>query len=80
MDAPNDDIPCFLDDPVIQLILRGRASNLREAEDIYLDESIPNLLELLASPLSNEELEQHPLIKMYARHGGRSWEDSFFSS
>jgi hypothetical protein len=78
MDTPNDDILGFFDDPVIQLILSGRASNLHEAEETYLDESIPDVLELLASPLSNEGLEKHPPIRLYARRGGRSWEDSFF--
>jgi hypothetical protein len=44
------------DDPVIALLLSGEALTLREAEEMYLDRSFPELLELLRQPMSDEEL------------------------
>ena len=44
MDPSNDEIPGVTDDPVIRLILSGRARDLDEAEEIYLrgEEPDPN--------------------------------------
>jgi hypothetical protein len=64
------------DDPVIRHLLSGAASTLHEAEEMYLDASLPEVLELLRSPLSNEELSRHPLLLMLLRHGSRGREDS----
>jgi hypothetical protein len=63
-------------DPVIQLLLSGAATTLEEAEEVYLDASLPRLLELLRSPLSDEELSRHPLLTMLLSHGSRGREDS----
>ena len=71
---PVDSAPT--DDPVVNLLLRGEAATLEEAEELYLDRALPELLTLLASPLSNTELEAHPLVQMYYRHGSRDWEDA----
>ena len=76
MDLLNEEIPGVTDDPVMRLILTGKARDLDEAEEMYLDESIPEILELLGSPISNEELEHHPLIQLLRRRGSRGWEDS----
>jgi hypothetical protein len=43
---------------------------------MYLDASLPEVIRLLESPLSDEELGRHPLLVMYSRHGSRGWEDS----
>ena len=64
------------DDPVLHLLLTGQAQSVAEAEEMYLDASLPEVLRLLQSPLSNEELGRHPLLVMYRRHGSRGWEDS----
>ena len=69
-------IPGVTDDPVIQYILRGEARTLHEAEEMYLDSAIPEVLKLLAGPLSNEELSNHPLFKLMRAHGSRPREDS----
>lgn len=69
-------IPGVTDDPVIRLLLRGEAQTLHEAEEKYLDAAIQEILDLLRSPLSNEELAEHPLLKMVLAHGSRGWEDS----
>jgi hypothetical protein len=68
--------PGLSDDPVIQLLLRGEAQTLHEAEEKYLDAAIPAILELLHSPLSNAELSRHPLLQLVLAHGSRGWEDS----
>jgi hypothetical protein len=76
MGPSHEHIPGVTDDPVIQLLLRGEARTLHEAEEKYLDAAIPQLLELLGSPLDNEALSKHPLLKLVLAHGSRGWEDS----
>ena len=63
-------------DPVEQLLLKGQARTVREAEEMYLDSAYPQVLALLASDLSNEELGRHPLLVLYRSHGSRPREDS----
>jgi hypothetical protein len=43
---------------------------------MYLNASIPEVLRLLQSSLSDEELGEHPLLVMYGQHGSRGWEDT----
>jgi len=69
-------IPGVTDDPVIRLLLTGAARTLHEAEEMYLDAALPDILELIAGPLSNEELAEHPLMQLLLAHGSRGWEDS----
>ena len=72
----HDMIPELACDPIIQLLLAGEADTLHEAEEKYLDNAIPEILELLRSPRSNEELGRHPLLNLMLAHGSRGWEDS----
>jgi hypothetical protein len=76
MTKPAENIPGVTDDPVIQLLLRGEAQTLHEAEERYLDAAMPEILELIASPLDNAALSRHPLIQLVLTHGSRGWEDS----
>jgi hypothetical protein len=69
-------IPGVTNEPVFQLILSGRVKTLDEAEELYLDESLSAIMELIGSPLSNEELESHPLIVLLRSRGMRGQEDS----
>jgi hypothetical protein len=69
-------LPELDDDPVLRLLLTGQAETAADAEEMYLDASLPEVIRLLQSPLSNEELGRHPLLVMYRRHGSRGWEDS----
>lgn len=69
-------VPGVTDDPVFQLILSGRAKNLDEAEELFLDESLPAIVELIGGTLSNAELEQHPLLTLLRMRGMRGREDS----
>ena len=76
MPSPHAHIPGVTDDPVIHLLLGGEARSLYEAEEKYLDSAMPQILALLASPLSGEELARHPLLLLVGAHGSRGWEDS----
>jgi hypothetical protein len=76
MDPRDENIPGVTDDPVIRLIFTGRAKDLDEAEEIYLDESLPEILELLRKPIPDEELARHPLMSLLRVRGSRGWEDS----
>jgi hypothetical protein len=65
-----------LPDPIDRLLLTGRAETVREAEEIYLDACLPEVVSLLNSPLSDDELGRHPLMVMLRSHGSRPWEES----
>lgn len=74
--AADEDIPGVTDDPVLRLILEGRAANLHDAEELYLDASLDEISALIANPVDNDELLRHPLMRLLAAHGMRGWEDS----
>ncbi len=63
-------------DPVADLIVAGRASTVDEAEELYLDEHLGELIELGSSPMSDEEFRRHPLVELLLSRGSRGWEDS----
>jgi hypothetical protein len=70
------DLLTYVTDPVERLLLTGRARTVCEAEEMYLDSAYPQVLALLASPLSNDELGRHPLFVLYRSHGSPPREDS----
>ena len=76
MAVDTEHVPGVTDDPVLRLILSGRAKSLDEAEELFLDESVPAILELIGSPLGNEQLEGHPLLMLLRARGMRGREDS----
>jgi hypothetical protein len=76
MGTLDDDIPGVTDDPVLQLILIGKAKSLDEAEEMYLDESMPQILELLRSSIADDELVRHPILRLLRVRGSRGREDS----
>jgi hypothetical protein len=78
MASDGEHIPGVTDDPVLQLILAGRARTIHEAEDLYLDESMPVVLDLIGSPLTNDELERNPLMCLLRARGMRGREDSLW--
>jgi hypothetical protein len=69
-------IPGVTDDPVLLLVLAGKAKTLDEAEEIYLDESLPEIVALLRMPIPDEELARHPLLTLLRVRGSRGREDS----
>jgi len=74
--AALSDLLDYIQDPVERLLLTGRAKTVHEAEETYLDGAYSEVLGLLASELSDEELARHPLLVMYRSHGSRPREDS----
>jgi hypothetical protein len=76
MNIEHETIPGVTDDPVLLLILAGKARTLDEAEEMYLDESLPDVLELLRQPIPDEQLARHPLFTLLRVRGSRSHEDS----
>jgi hypothetical protein len=76
MALENEDICSLTNDPVARLLLSGRAETLREAEELYLDSCLPEVIRLLEGPLSDEELGRQPLMVMLRSHGSRGWEES----
>ncbi len=75
MAAPNP-VPDKGSDPVVDLLLCGRASTLAEAEEIYLDEHVGDVARLVATGLSDVEFRRHPLIALLLARGSRGSEDS----
>ena len=50
---------------------------LGESPECYLDESLPEVLELLRKPIPDPELAAHPLMMLLRVRGSRGREDSF---
>jgi hypothetical protein len=75
-DQETADLLNLVQDPVERLLITGRAATVHEAEEMYLDAAYPEVLALLRSPLSDEELGRHPLFAMFRSHGSRPREDS----
>jgi hypothetical protein len=76
MTPERDDLTHLSNDPVAQLLLSGKAQTLREAEELYLDTCLPEVVRLLQSGLSDEELGRHPHMRMLLAHGSRGWEEA----
>jgi hypothetical protein len=66
----------LLNDPVVQLLLSGRAQTAEEAERLYVEEHLDEVVALVNSTLSEEEFRRHPLIAALLSRGSRGWEDS----
>lgn len=45
-------------DPVVELILTGRAQTTEQAEELYLDEHIADVVRLVDSDLSEQEFRR----------------------
>ena len=63
-------------DPVVELLLSGRAATVAEAEEMYLDKNLEDVARLVASGLSDAEFRRHPLIVLLLARGSRGFEDS----
>jgi len=73
MNVPDSSL---VNDSVVQLLLAGRAESASEAERLYLEEHVDEVVDLVNSPLSDEEFRRQPLIAILLSHGSRGWEDS----
>lgn len=63
-------------DPVADLLASGLASTVDEAEQMYLDQNLDEVVRLVESSLTDEEFRRHPLISLLMARGSRGWEDS----
>ena len=63
-------------DPVVDLILRGEAATVDEAEELYLDRHLDEVVRLVESTLSDDDFRRHPLIALLLSRGSRGFEDS----
>ena len=72
----SDPTPSLTGDPVADLIVMGRAETVEQAEEMYLDEHLDDVVALVESGLSDQEFRRHPLIALLLARGSRSWEDS----
>jgi hypothetical protein len=68
----------FEPDPVIQLLVSGEAQTVHEAEERYLDASLPEVVRLVESDLSDRDFRKHPLIMLLLAHGSRGLEESLW--
>ena len=75
-EADLSDLFSVITDPVERLLLARQVQSVHEAEEFYLEEAYPEVLTLLKSAMSDEELGKHPLFLMYRSHGSRPREDS----
>lgn len=68
------------DDPIMELLLTGQATTASEAERKFINDHVDliteQVLKLVASDLSEDELSLHPLTLLLRGHGSRHWEDS----
>jgi hypothetical protein len=76
MQSSKEAIPELENDPVLRFLWRGEARTLDEAEEMYLNASMPAIVELFASDLPDDELCAHPLLVLLRAHGSRGREDS----
>ncbi len=73
---PNDLEHIATGDAIADLLVSGKASTVAEAEEMYLDSHIEDVLRLVDSPLSDDEFRRHPLIVLLLARGSRPLEDS----
>jgi hypothetical protein len=64
------------DHEIAELLLSGRAETAAQAEELFLNEHLKEVLQLVASPMSELEFREHPLIRLLLSHGSRPSEDS----
>ena len=69
-------LPDPIDDAILRYLLSGKAKTLDQAEEMFLDDSLPEVARLVATIASDDELARHPLMVMMLRRGSRGWEDS----
>jgi hypothetical protein len=76
LDTVMSDFGDLAADPVARLLLTGQARSVDEAEEMYLDASLPEFFALLATDISDDDLGRHPLTRLLLSRGSRPREDS----
>ena len=64
-----------IDELIESKLLSGEADTVADAEEQVLNDSWDAVLELAAGPLSNRELGDHPLFRLFRIRGSRPRED-----
>jgi hypothetical protein len=72
----DDRVPGPTDDPIANLLIAGLATDVADAERLYLDTHIDQVVAFVQSGMPDEELRRHPLIALLLAHGSRGFEDS----
>ncbi len=54
----------------------GEALTVAEAEELYLERNLSEVVRLVASDLTDDAFRGHPLIQLLVARGSRPWEDS----
>lgn len=62
-------------DAIDALILSGHATTMAEAERMFLDTHLGDIVELVER-LPDDEFRHHELVRLLLSHGSRPWEDS----
>jgi hypothetical protein len=57
-----------------RLLQSGEAQNIDEAEELFLNRSLPELYRLVGSDMTEEELDNHPLVQLLSIRGDRRLE------
>ena len=63
-------------DPIVAMLLAGEAESVSEAEELYLDRHLAEVVTLVESSMSDREFREQLLIALLFAHGSRAWEDS----
>jgi len=63
-------------DPIVEILLSGRAATVDEAEELYLDTHLDEVIRLASSDMPDDEFRRHPLIALLFARGSRPWEDA----
>jgi hypothetical protein len=58
-----------------EILLSGRDGTVAEAEGVYLDAHLADVIHL-AESLPDDEFRNHELVRLLLAHGSRPWEDS----
>jgi hypothetical protein len=64
-----------VDAQIDDFLLSGRARNAFEAEEMFLDAHLPDIVQL-TQLLDDQEFESHEAVKLLMSHGSRRLEDA----
>ena len=65
--------PTLMQSEIDGLLLSGRAETVAEAESLYLDAHLLEIIRL-AESLPSDEFRHHELVRLLFAHGSRAWE------
>jgi hypothetical protein len=65
-----------LEQEIASLLISGEAADPSQAERLFLERHLQDVIDLVNGPLSDFEFRRHPLISLLFSHGSRGFEDS----